>query len=480
LLMEKAFCSAKPILVHKSNTSDASSRIARSHTGSLSTSEEVVNAAFRQCGILRVTDMHSTIHALKAHSLPPMRGNRLAIVSRSGGHAVVAADAAANYGFALQPFPEEFLRMVAGRLRAGVIRLGNPMDLGDLFDLQFFQTIVNDTLARSDIDGMLVVYNYNGVFFEEDSRSLVHAIKEASQRIRKPTALCLVTSDEEYRLNRRNHPNFPMFTEPEEAVHALAVSRDFYCRQLANFAEAKGFAVEKKKAMEIVTTARARGDRQLTTPEAFQVLSHYGIPLAPWTLVTSAEETSDRAASLGFPVVMKVIGEEFIHKSDVGGVILSLNSESEVRQAYHHLVSLIQKTKPGETENGVLVQKMVSDGYEVFVGGKQDPTFGPVVVVGLGGVYVEVFQDVAFRVAPVGEDEAWNMLGEIRGARILQGIRGQPPADQNALTQIIQRLSQLVCDLGQIEEVDINPLKVLPQGRGCLGVDCRMVLSAYS
>jgi acetyltransferase len=476
-LMEIAFRSSKPILVHKSNTSKASTLIARSHTASLSVSEEVVSTAFRQCGIHRVTDMCSTIQALKAHYLPPMRGNRLAVVSRSGGHAVVAADAAAKYGFVLQPFPEDFIRMVENHLRAGVIRLGNPMDLGDLFDFELFCQIVSDTLARDDIDGMLVVLNYNGVFFEEDSRSLVGKIKQASLQAQKPIALCLATTEEEYRINRNNHPNFPMFPDPEEAVHALTISRDFFARQRTSFTEVESFVVEKQEALDILTAAKARRARQLNTDEAFRVLSLYGIPLAPWAIASSLQEAAVQAEALGFPVAMKVMGEGFVHKSDLGGVLLDLGSEPEVLQAYENLASLIQQTEPEAKENLVLVQKMVSKGHELIVGGKQDQIFGPVVLSGLGGVYVEIFGDVALRIAPVAANEAREMFTEIRGGQLLHGVRGQPPADLEALIQVTQRISQLICDLPQIQELDINPLKVLPMGQGCLAVDCRIILS---
>jgi acetyltransferase len=475
-LVEIASRSKKPILVHKSNTSEASTRIARSHTGSLSTSEEVVNAAFRQCGIQRVIDMDSTMLALKAHSLPPMRGNRLAVVSRSGGHAVVAADAATKYGFVLQPFPEDFLRMVEKRLRAGVIRLDNPMDLGDLFDFELFQQIISDTLVRGDIDGMLVVVNYNGVFFQDDSRRLVSTIKETCLELQKPVALCVVTSDEEWRLNRRDHPGLPMFTDPEEAAQALAISRNFATRRLSTFGDAEIFTLDKQEPLAILTAAEARRARQLSTDEAFHILSCYSIPVAPWAKVSDDQEASVQAAALGFPVAMKVMGEQFVHKSDVGGVLLDLKSEDEVGKAYERLTTLIEQTDPGGNERSLLVQRMISEGYEVFVGGKQDPTFGPTVLGGLGGVYVEVFGDVTLRLAPVSEVEARKMFAEIRGGKLLEGVRGQPPADLEALARVSQRISQLVCDLPQIKELDLNPIKVLPQGQGCLVVDCRMVL----
>ena len=476
-LMEISFGSSKPILAHKSNTSEASTRIARSHTGSLSASEEMVNAAFRQCGIHRVDDMNSTLTAIRAHTLPPMRGNRLAVISRSGGHAVVAADAVAKYGFVLEPFPEDFLRMVESRLRAGVIRLGNPMDLGDLFDFDLFHQIVNDTLAREDIDGMLVVLNYNGIFFEENSRNLVGKIKDICLQRKKPVALCVVTTGEEWRLNRRNHPGFPMFTEPEEAAKALAISRDFCHRKISSFKEAEDFIVDQEKPSAILAGAKARQARQLTTAESFEILANYSIPLAPWGQARSSPEAAATATSLGFPVAMKVRGEEFIHKSAVGGVLLTLRNEDEVKDGYNRLAAILQTAESKTQEKAILMQKMVSEGYEVFVGATQDPVFGPVILAGLGGIYVEVLGDVTLRVAPVSAAEAQKMLGEIRGSQLLKGVRGQPRGDLEALIHIVRRISQLVCDLPQIQELDLNPIKVLPKGQGCLVVDCRMILS---
>ena len=476
-LMQLAFNSSKPILVHKSNTSQASTQIARSHTGSISASDEVVNAAFRQCGIYRVADMHSTLLAIKAHGLPPMRGNRLAIISRSGGHAVVAADWAHSYGFVLQPFPEDFLKMVEKRLRAGVIRLGNPMDLGDLFDFDLFPQIVGDTVLRDDIDGMMVILNYNGIFFEEETRSVVDKIKEASFQHGKPIALCVVTTEEEWRLNRKNHPNFPMFTEPEEAAHALAISRDFSARGQSSFTQAETFSVDQQKPQRVLAEAKARQAVQLTTAEAFEILACYSVPLASWTQADSAREAGTQAAALGFPVAMKVMGESFVHKSEAGGVLLGIASEVEAEKAYETLAALIRSTESKEEKQPVLIQQMVVEGHEVFVGGKQDPVFGPVILAGMGGVYVEVFGEVAHRVAPVSATEAENMLAEVRGSQLLKGVRGQSPADLETLIDIIQRVSQLMCDLPQIQELDLNPIKVLPEGRGCFVVDCRMLLS---
>ncbi|HYA02163.1 MAG TPA: acetate--CoA ligase family protein [Syntrophobacteria bacterium] len=476
-LMELASRSTKPILVHKSNTSEASARIARSHTASLAASDEVVSAAFRQSAMHRVNDMRSAMDAIRACNLQPMRGNRLAVVSRSGGHAVVAADAAMRYGFHLQPFSETYLHMVENRLRAGVIRLGNPMDLGDLFDLDFFHQIVSDTLRRTDIDGVLMIHNYNGVFFEEGSRALVEAVRRTSEEVQKPVALCLITTEDELRANRRANPGFPLFSEPEEATRALALSRGFSGRRPSRVEESTRSIEDAEKVRALLGGARARNARHLALDEAFSVLSSSGVPVSPWAVARSAGEASARAADLRFPVALKVMSESFVHKSDVGGVLLNLGSVKEVEEGYERLASLVRATVPNAAEQPVLIQTMVARGLEIFVGGKQDPTFGPVVLVGLGGVYVEVLEDVALRVAPVTSREASGMLDEIRGRRLLEGVRGEPPADRERLVGVIQRISHLLYDLPEIQELDVNPLKVLSAGNGCVAVDCRIVLS---
>jgi acetate---CoA ligase (ADP-forming) len=479
-LMELASRSKKPIVAHKSNTSETSARIARSHTASLSVADSVVSAAFRQCGIHRVTDMRSAMDAIRACSLPPMRGNRLAVISRSGGHAVVAADAAAKYGFHLQPFPEAFLRMIESRLRAGVIRLGNPMDLGDLFDFALFHQIVGETLRRDDIDGVLMVHNYNGVFFDEESRDLVQAIRKTCEEMQKPVALCLLTTEEELRINRRTNPGYPLFIEPEEAACALAVSREFTGRRVHKVEAPRAAPADAEKARAILAAASARGSRQLMPDEAFLVLSAYGIPAAPWATTNSAAEAAARAAVLGFPVAMKVMAEEVVHKSDVGGVLLNRLSTAEVEAGFERLSALRGGSLPESARQSILVQKMVVEGLEIFVGGRQDPTFGPVVLLGLGGVYVEVLGDVALRLAPITPAQAWEMIDEIRGARLLKGVRGQAPADRQALVAVITRMSQILSDLPEIGEIDVNPVKVLAAGRGCVAVDCRIVLATAS
>jgi acyl-CoA synthetase (NDP forming) len=476
-LMELASRSKKPIVAHKSNTSETSARIARSHTASLSVADEVVSAAFRQCGIHRVTDMRSAMDAIRAYSLPPMRGNRLAVVSRSGGHAVVAADAAAKYGFHLQPFPEAFLRMVESRLRAGVIRLGNPMDLGDLFNFGLFHQIVSETLRRDDIDGVLMVHNYNGVFFDEESRDLVQAIRKSGEEIQKPVALCLLTTEEELRVNRRTNAGYPLFTEPEEAACALAISREFADRRPLTVEKPKAAPVDADKARTILAAAGSRGSHQLMPSEAFLVLSAYGIPVAPWATARSASEAGAQAAELGFPVAMKIMAEEILHKSDVGGVLLNRLSAPEVEAGFERLSALRGGSLPESARQPILVQQMVVEGLEIFVGGRQDPTFGPVVLLGLGGIYVEVLGDVALRVAPISPAEAWEMIDEIRGGRLLEGVRGGAPADREAVVAVIMRLSQLLCDFPEIGEIDVNPVKVLFAGRGCVAVDCRIVLA---
>jgi len=336
---------------------------------------------------------------------------------------------------------------------------------------------MSETLRRDDIDGVLMVHNYNGVFFEEESRNLVQAIRKTCEEIQKPLALCLLTTEEELRVNRRANPGYPLFAEPEEAACALAISREFAGRRLHKVEEPKAALVDAEKARAILATAKARGSRQLMPDEAFLVLSAYGIPVAPWAATGSAAEAAARAAELGFPVAMKVMAEEIVHKSDVGGVLLNRLSGAEVQAGFERLSALRGGSLPESARQPILVQKMVVEGLEIFVGGRQDPTFGPVVLLGLGGVYVEVLGDVALRVAPITPAEAWGMIDEIRGGRLLKGVRGQAPADREAVVAVIMRMSQLLCDLPEIGELDVNPVKVLSAGRGCVAVDCRMILT---
>ncbi|MGQ9750443.1 acetate--CoA ligase family protein [Desulfosoma sp.] len=462
-LMEVAARSSKPIVLHKSNHGGAGAVIARSHSASLSTDDAVTEAAFRQCGILRVVDQNEALTAIKGLLLPKMRGRRLAVISRSGGHAVMAADAADEFGFQLPPFPKELVQMAEAHARAGVIQFHNPMDLGDVFDLELYEKLAQETLSRADIDGLLFIHNYQGIFDAEGSRKLVTRLGHLMLTSGKPIAVCLFTMQRELEYNRRS-ADYPIFTDPRDAVRALAWNRDFSSRPQHVFGTQRPGGMDTEGARRLLASAP---QGPLAPDLLASALACYGIPLVPWAVAESAEEAVAAAARLGFPVVMKTAAPNVVHKTDVEGVRLHVGDDAEVRDAYASLLPLGRR---------VLVQRMADPGMEWIVGGRQDDNFGPVILVGLGGIYVEVLKESALGIGPLNTAQARALVHHCRGSVVFRGVRGQKALDETALMDMVERVSWFLYDFPQVRELDMNPVRVYEAG--CAALDWRATLSA--
>ena len=475
-MMEVARRSPKPILAIKANNGALSRSIASSHTASLSSDNAVVDAAFRQSGIIRVGDVAALGAYLKVLKLPPMRGDRLAVVSRSGGHAVVAADACETMGFRLPEFGRAFLDDIEKHFRASVIKLTNPIDLGDLFDMEVYRQILAQTLEQGDVDGVVFLHTYVAGAETEGSRLLLGGIPELSKQYNKPIALCVSADNEEIAYLKRAF-RYPIYTDPVECIRAMRLSLDYQRQVVARQRNGHRAAEvgDRKKVAELVATARAQG-RNLLLHEATAVLQAYGIPTARSKVAQSEDEAARAALDFGFPVALKVISEQISHKSDMGGVQLNLRNESAVRDAYHEMEGRVSRAYPNVKMEGVLVQPMIVGGRELILGGRQDSQFGPVVLVGLGGIFVEVFAEVAMRVLPIDERDALQMLEELRGAAILKGTRGESGSDLTAVAEATVRLAHLLADFPDIREIDINPLRVFQESGGCLALDARILL----
>lgn len=461
-LMEVAGRGTKPIVIHKSNRGGAGAVIARSHSASLTTDDAVTNAAFRQCGILRVADQNEGLTAIKGFLLPKMEGRRLAVISRSGGHAVMAADAADEFGFELPPFPGDLVKMAESHARAGVIQFHNPMDLGDVFDLELYEKLAHQTLMGSDIHGLLFIHNYQGIFDAEGSRQLVRRLGNVMRTVGKPIAVCVFTMHKELEYNRKS-AGYPIFTDPRDAVRALAWNRDFSPKPRHVFSTQKPPGVDEEGARRILS---AFGEGPVDPDLLASALACYGVPMVPWAVVDSAHAAVEAARRLGFPVVLKTAGHEVVHKSDAGAVRLHVTDEEAVRSAYGELAAFGPR---------VLVQKMADPGMEWIVGGRQDNHFGPVVVVGIGGIYVEVLKETALGIAPVDDEQARELVHKCRGAALLRGVRGQKPLDEDALVDVLVRLSWFLHDFPQVRELDMNPVRVYEVG--CEVLDWRAVVS---
>jgi acetyltransferase len=292
-------------------------------------------------------------------------------------------------------------------------------------------------------------------------------VKDLSAQYQKPVALQYNTEEEELAYIKRAL-GYPIFAEPEDALMALAVSRDHYRKQNVLKEKPPSFPVDRSQAKDLLQKARNE-KRDLLLPEAFEVLRAYGIPVADYQVVQGKGALQKAIEELGKPIALKVVSPEISHKSDVGGVALNLNDFSQAEKAYEKMNSLNRGKAVG-----VLVQKMIPDGKEVILGSKRDSSFGPVVLFGLGGIFVEILKETSLRVAPINRYEAQEMISELKAAQILKGVRGERPSDTEALIESLLRLSQLVTDFPEIEGIDINPVKVLE--KGAVAVDARILL----
>ncbi len=475
-LMEVARGATKPILAFKSNVGSMGRRIAASHTSALSSDDQVVDAAFRQCGIVRVHDATSLINGLKALHLPRLRGPQLAVVSRSGGHAVIAADACEAAGFELAPFPEEFIREVERHFRASVIRLSNPLDLGDLFDLDVYAQIIEAAIQQPWVDGVVFLHTSSTKTERDKTRELVSRLENIIRQYDKPIAFYLSGAADEVNYLKKNY-KIPIFSQVVETIRALELSYRCYNQQQQVHLqdEIPALTVDRDAVASLIAAAQAAG-RDLLLPEALAALAHYGIPVIPYRVARTRQEAVDAACELGYPAALKVISAAVSHKSDAGGVKLHLCNAAAVAAAYEEIAASLEAMGLSAALEGVLVQPMAAGGEEIILGGRQDTQFGPVVLAGLGGIFVEILGEAALRVAPIGPREALDMLHSLRAAPILLGARGRPPADLAALTAAILRLSRLLCDFPAIQELDINPLRAYPAGQGCQALDARILL----
>ncbi len=466
--IEVASTSTKPILVHKSNRFEASARIAHSHTAALFADDRLVDYALEQAGCIRLNTMDDSMDYLKSQTLPPLRGNRLVVISRSGGHAVIAADACAHYGFTLPRFPEEILKKVESRLRAHVIRLQNPLDLGDLFELEFYAFIVEEMLKRDDVDGVVLAHGYQGGFEQEASRTLIKRVERLIEQYQKPVA-CVIFAEALEKNYLRKSVKIPIFSAPENAMRAFNLSYKWPFRKPSPLQVLSLNRVDHEKARDVVSRGVKAG--HLLLDESLQLLEHYGFSVPAYALVRTEAEALQFRRTFKGPMAMKINSPHFSHKSDLGAVQLNIRTQAEVEKAFRKLTAL------GGEGTEVLVQSMVTRGREVILGGKRDQSFGPIVLFGLGGIFVEALKDIAWRVAPLSYEETRKMIGSIRGARVLQGIRGEKPCDIETVVDLLVRLSHMLVDLPQIQEIDINPVLVFPEGEGAVAVDARVLLA---
>jgi acyl-CoA synthetase (NDP forming) len=388
---------------------------------------------------------------------------------------VVAADSSELSGFELAELPRAFLEEIEKHFRASVIKLNNPLDLGDLFDLSVYGQILEQTLQLENVDGVVFLHTASGPEIQT-SRMLLERVMEMVKRYDKPIAYYVSTTAQEVNYLRQTY-GFPIFTAVVETIRAMEMSYQHYSRmqEIRSAEETPVYNVNRQAVQDLIEYAKSEG-RDLLLSESMQVLGYYGIPTAVGVPAATMEEARRAAEEMGYPVAIKVISEQISHKSDVGGVQLNLRNGPAVEEAFADMLRRIYQFYPEVKIDGVLVQPMVTGGQELILGGRQDPNFGPVVLIGLGGIFVEVFEEVALRVSPITRLEASEMIDELRGASILKGARGHKPSDIDSVIEALLRLSQLLIDFPEIRELDLNPLRVFQENNGCRALDARIII----
>ena len=466
----------KPILVIKSGRSPEGERAARSHTGSLAhaAQDRLYDALFEQAGVLRADTIGELFREAKVFATGArLDGPRMAILTNSGGPGIVAADACARSGLRVPQLPER----TQARLRALLspsAAVGNPVDTTADASTRQFGGALKELLDVVDLDGGLVIATPVG---ELQGPGLAEAILTAKGRLKKPVVACvfgLVDLTEEVR-TLEDH-GVPSFTFPEEAVVALSSLAHYQRRHARPSRRFHPYPVNRGVVDRLLASVPTAESTVLPEFSARALLSAYGIPFAPAELTKTPEAAVAFADRIGYPVVLKVASPEISHKTEVGGVRVGIANGRELRAAWAEVRATVAARAPTARIEGFEVEKMVTAGKEVLVGLQRDQRFGPVIVFGMGGIYVEVLQDVTFRLAPFDEAEAEEMVASVRAFPLLQGVRGEKPSDLPALYSILGRVAQLALDLPRVQELDLNPVIVQPENGGAFAVDARLVL----
>ncbi|MDI6858115.1 MAG: GNAT family N-acetyltransferase [Dehalococcoidia bacterium] len=469
----------KPIVAVKSGRTAAGSRAASSHTGALAGLDVASEALFEQAGVIRTDTLEQLfdVATLLAHQ-PIPKGRRVAIITNAGGPGILAADACENLGLelpTLSPRTQAALRGFLPREAA----VSNPVDLLASGTADDYGRALRLLFQDEGIDSLIVIYIPPLVTRPE---AVANRICEAASEFwgRKPILTCFMSAAGAPReLSPEGKGFIPSFAFPEDAALALAKA----CGYAEWRAKPKGTvprlsSIDSAAGRSIVDAALAKSDGSawLSSTAAAGLLQAYGIPSARVAIARTAEEAAAAAKEIGFPVVVKIASSTILHKTDLGGVILDLRSEEEVRGAFEAIEERLRAAGRLSEMEGAVVQQMVSGGTEAIIGVTQDPSFGPLIMFGLGGIYVELLKDVAFRIHPLTDVDAREMVESVKGFPLLRGWRGAEPADIAALEDVLLRVSAMVEDVPEIGEMDLNPVKVLAAGRGCTVVDSRILL----
>jgi len=466
----------KPILAIKAGRTAEGAKAASSHTGALAGSDEAYDAFFHQCGIIRVETVNELFEYAKAFAGQPIpKGRKVAIITNAGGIGIMATDSSIRNGLKLASIAETTKEKLKPILPP-TASVNNPIDVIGDSDEKRYASALQIILEDKEIDGVIAIWTPT---LMAETKVVAEKVSELVPQYQKPVMGCLLslenTKEVIQTLWRAKIPYYPF---PETAAKALAMMCDFGDWINKPMTEIKIFNdVDKNKVRAIIEKAKRRTPPQILEPEGYEILNAYRFPTLPFALVSDEAEGLKKAKELGYPCVLKIVSPDILHKTDVGGVMVDIENDTEFVTKFNELMNNVRSKKPKAKIEGVLIQPMAEQGIETIIGIKRDPQFGALIMFGIGGIYVEVLKDVSFRICPIRELSAWHMIKEIKGYKLLQGFRGRQPADIEKIVESLQRLSQLALDFPDFSEIDINPFLVFEQGKGACAIDARFLYS---
>ena len=461
----------KPVIVVKAGRTLAGATAARSHTGSLAGYDVAVDTLLAQVGVLRVNSMEDLFAAASAFASQPLpKGPRVGIVTNSGGPGILATDACVSLGLEVPELSADTqARLQSVLAREASVR--NPVDMIASASPEAFRAAISATLLDQSVDALLVLF-ITPVYI--DSVAVADAIVEASRGASKPVLCCFMGKEGHAEaVARLRAAGMPVYQFPESPAHALATMAKYRSWLERDPGTVPDLPVDRDAAASIIAAVREAGRADLTFDEGRRLVEAYGIPFAESLVATTLEEVLDAGEHLGFPLVLKAVAPGLSHKSDRGGVATDLRTVEELANSQRRM-----KRSMADLDGlRFLVQRMAQGDREVILGVRRDPDFGPLLMFGLGGIHVEVLKDVAFRVHPITDADARDMVRSLRGHALLAGTRGKPPVPEDLVIELLLRVDRLVGDHPEIAEMDLNPLMLGGRRDQCLAVDVRVSLT---
>jgi len=455
----------KPVVILKSNTTEAGKKAAMSHTAAISSNDDVIDSAFESAGIIRIDNFSDFINVTKAFELPAMKGNRIMVMSPAGGFTVMMADLCEKQNFEFADPGKDFFKDLEKSSNAGIINFSNPLDMGDIYDPYMYANIFFSVMHNSNVDGAIYVSQwpemprgddpFYKMFHTDISKETIGAIMSSG----KPLGVCLF-GQAETKLKIKKNVSIPIFNTFEEMINALRLQKNFYASKNNSCKKAEPvFDFNISGAGEWVVS-----NPGITGEDSFELLKHFGINAAESAIASGEVGAVDIAGSLGYPVVMKVISPEAVHKSEAGGVIVNIKDDEQARNAFSQIKKNLYNYKKDAEFKGVRVMKMAGEGHDMFIGGSYDDSFGSVVFFGYGGIFIEVFKDVQNTLCPATETEIERKLKKLKSYKILEGIRGGDSVNTKKFVNLILRVSHMLAEFPEIKEIDLNPVRILEDG----------------